>query len=50
LAKVDMNSNPELAKKLIQRSRALAAVSAKSKSLVSFSQISNNVAFNCNIR
>jgi hypothetical protein len=49
-AKVDVNKNPKLAKKLLNGSRALAAVSAKCKSLTSFAQISNNVGFNFNIR
>ena len=50
LASADLRKKPELAKKLLRMSRALAAGSAKSKSLISFSQISSNVAFNCNIR
>jgi hypothetical protein len=47
LSKLDLNNNPKMAKKLLNGSRAMSALSAKSKSLTSFMQIANNVAFNC---
>lgn len=39
-----------LAKKITKSTRALVKVSTLTKSVASFAQISNNIAFSCNIR